>query len=425
MLVRAVLKDLGHTAAEGDGNQDGAPPVRPDRLDAPAPAPGHVAPHRRAAPVASRRAAPGARTPPDATDRDTLFEAIRAVLVRAASDAARHGVPGRPPMGGPRDAGAAPAAGPVPGRRAGGHRGGLPERRYPTGAPDPQDADRASPGRTLARDAWSSPSTPKRPRRCSRSRSAVQRPPSLSASVFDRTDGVPFFVEELGAALASGGRLAPGPFGLELLQGHDLPLPDSVRDAVLLQAADLSRDARTTALAAAVAGQEFSPNVVICGDRPPGMARRAARPRARSSESGPERMRFRHALIRDAFYGEIPWAQRATLHRLMAEQLAGSGAPAVVIAEHWVKAREPERARTCFVAAAEGFDRVHAYRDAAKAARRALDLWPDTPDGDGADRPARTPCGVGAAVRRSERSDRHVARGGRGMAGGRRPGRAG
>jgi hypothetical protein len=40
--------------------------------------------------------------------------------------------------------------------------------------------------------------------------------PTLSAALYDRTQGVPFFVEELAASLRDGARLAPGPRGLEL-----------------------------------------------------------------------------------------------------------------------------------------------------------------------------------------------------------------
>jgi len=200
--------------------------------------------------------------------------------------------------------------------------------------------------------------------------------PSLSAAVFDRTDGVPFFVEELGSALAAGGRLRPGPHGLELVAGQDLPIPDSVRDVVLLQAAGMSREGRAAATTAAVAGQEFSPSMVT------EVAALHAWPdelllRGLVVETEPGRMAFRHALIRDAFYGEVPWTRRVELHRTAAEWLETSGAPAVVVAEHWVKAREPARARPCFVRAAEAFHRVHAYRDGARAARRALELWPE------------------------------------------------
>ena len=60
--------------------------------------------------------------------------------------------------------------------------------------------------------------------------------PTLRRAVFDRTDGIPLYVTELAAALAASGLLQHGPSGLELLDGADVPLPDSVRDAVLLQA---------------------------------------------------------------------------------------------------------------------------------------------------------------------------------------------
>jgi len=49
--------------------------------------------------------------------------------------------------------------------------------------------------------------------------------PSLRRAVFDQTDGVPFFVNELGSALAASGRLEAGPAGLELLEGEDVPSP--------------------------------------------------------------------------------------------------------------------------------------------------------------------------------------------------------
>jgi predicted ATPase len=86
--------------------------------------------------------------------------------------------------------------------------------------------------------------------------------PSLHRAVFDRTDGVPFFVNELASALAASGRLTPGPSGVELLEGEEVPLPDSVRDAVLLGAAGLSDDARAAVMAAAVAGLAFDPELV-------------------------------------------------------------------------------------------------------------------------------------------------------------------
>jgi DNA-binding CsgD family transcriptional regulator len=203
--------------------------------------------------------------------------------------------------------------------------------------------------------------------------------PSLQRAVFDRTDGVPFFVDELASALASSGRLRPGPSGAELLEGEEVPLPDSVRDAVLLRAAGLSDDARAAVLAAAVAGLTFDPELVTAVARldewPDELLRRGI-----VAEAAAGRMAFRHALVRDAFYGEIPWTRRGALHRAVAEQLQAGRAAPVVVAEHWARGRRPDQARASLLAAAEAFGAVHAYRDAARTTRRALALWPEEGD---------------------------------------------
>jgi tetratricopeptide (TPR) repeat protein len=203
--------------------------------------------------------------------------------------------------------------------------------------------------------------------------------PSLRRAVFDRTDGVPFFVNELGSALAASGRLEAGPSGLELPAGEDVPLPDSVRDAVLLRAAGLSGDARAAVLAAAVAGQTFDPELVTAvaglAEWPDELLRHGI-----VAEAAPGRMAFRHALVRDAFYGEVPWTRRVALHRAVAQRLEATHAAPVVVVEHWALGRRPAQARASLLVAAEAFCSVHAYRDAERTTRRALELWPEERD---------------------------------------------
>jgi DNA-binding NarL/FixJ family response regulator len=203
--------------------------------------------------------------------------------------------------------------------------------------------------------------------------------PTLRRAVFDRTDGIPLYVTELSAALAASGRLQSGASGLDLLDGADVPLPESVRDAVLLRATGLSEDARAAAMAAAVAGQLFDPELVraVAGLHtwPDELVRRGL-----VTEEPAGRMAFRHALVRDAFYSDIPWTTRIKLHRLVAQHLAAGRATPAVIAEHWVLGREPGLAREALLAAADGFCAVHAYRDGARAFRRALELWPEGED---------------------------------------------
>ena len=206
--------------------------------------------------------------------------------------------------------------------------------------------------------------------------------PSLRDAIFDRTDGVPFFVTELGLALAASERLSSGPAGCELHAGEDLPLPDSVRDAVLLRASGLSDEARAAIAVAAVAGQSFDVESVMAiaglDEWPDELLRLGFLVEGPAGD-----MAFRHALVRDAFYGDIPFLRRRTLHGLVAERLQAAGVPAPIVAEHWSQAREPDRARRCFLAAADAAYAVHAYVDGARAARRALELWADGQDESG------------------------------------------
>jgi DNA-binding CsgD family transcriptional regulator len=94
-------------------------------------------------------------------------------------------------------------------------------------------------------------------------------------------------------------------------------------------------------------------------------------------ESGPGTLDFRHALVREAIYAQVPWTRRRQLHRSLAELLEARGARAAVVAEHWLGAHESQRAYPALVEAAEEFAAVHAYREALAAARRAAELWLD------------------------------------------------
>src|SRR5919108_100275 len=85
---------------------------------------------------------------------------------------------------------------------------------------------------------------------------------SLTRTIHDRTEGIPFYVEELARALLLTGSLTPGRHGLELSKAGEVPLPSSVRDAVLIGASELSDAARTAADVAAAAGEAFDLDLV-------------------------------------------------------------------------------------------------------------------------------------------------------------------
>lgn len=205
--------------------------------------------------------------------------------------------------------------------------------------------------------------------------------PALATTLFLRTQGIPLFVEELAQALTSSGRLREGRRGLELVGTGELPLPETVLDAVLLRAEGLSSAAKEALAVTSVAGLRFDLGLVA--DLAPVRGLEEAVEAGFLMEVEPGEGAFRHALARDALYHAVPWRRRRSLHREIAKGLEDAGASPAAIADHWLAAGEPERARRAWVAAAAGWCDVHAYRDAAQAARRALDLWPEEEDEPG------------------------------------------
>jgi DNA-binding CsgD family transcriptional regulator len=176
--------------------------------------------------------------------------------------------------------------------------------------------------------------------------------PVLVDKVVARTEGVPFFVEELVAA------------------GDAVPVPQTVRDAILLRTAGLGAPSRAALDIAAVIGLDFHASTVaaIGGHEWPddlddgGLV----------TVTGNDERRFRHALIQEALYSEVPWSRRRELHLAVADRTSD---PAVA-ATHLLAGRDFDRARPALLAAAARQEAEHAYRDAAKLIKQALENWP-------------------------------------------------
>jgi DNA-binding CsgD family transcriptional regulator len=202
--------------------------------------------------------------------------------------------------------------------------------------------------------------------------------PSLAAVLYDRTQGVPFFVEELVATLRAESMLAPGPGGLELRSGGAVPVPDTVRDAVLLRVEQLDEPAREALGAAAVAGRRFALDVLDELGVTTDFEHAAALGLVIEIEPGVAA--FRHTLVREAVYADVPWPRRRDLHRGVAQALENRVAPQRLVAEHRLAAGDRDGARAALVAAADASCAVHAYRDAGLALRKAIELVPHDDD---------------------------------------------
>jgi DNA-binding CsgD family transcriptional regulator/tetratricopeptide (TPR) repeat protein len=179
----------------------------------------------------------------------------------------------------------------------------------------------------------------------------------MVAKVVERSAGTPLLIEELA--------------DLGARSGEYPPLPDVVRVTVRERAGRLGPAGRELLEVAAVAGLSVDARLL-----------RALRPGAAPQElvaAGllePDRdgFRFRHPLLQESAYEDVPPPRRAALHEEIARRLsndsaAGSSAPAERIAVHLDRAGQPEAALAVLE---EGAQRAQAAGEVGRAATLSL-----------------------------------------------------
>ncbi len=183
-------------------------------------------------------------------------------------------------------------------------------------------------------------------------------------AVHERTEGNPFFVEELI-------RAEPGDV-----------VPRGVDDLIRRRLEQLNQDAARTLAAAAVTGREFTSSLLanalgrdedeLIGDLEAAVAAHAVR-----EVSGmPGRFAFEHALVRETVYAGLSAARRARLHQRVGEVLEPATeqtAPAT-LAYHFSSAGDLERALKYTIAAAHAARHVAASGAAAQHYDAAMAL---------------------------------------------------
>jgi DNA-binding CsgD family transcriptional regulator/tetratricopeptide (TPR) repeat protein len=198
---------------------------------------------------------------------------------------------------------------------------------------------------------------------------------SWPAYVHRVSGGNPLFVRELARVLAQEDRLA-GP-------ATELPVPAHVRAMAGYRLERLTAACRALLGGASAMGEEFDVSLL----QKAGDAEDAAELLAEAIGAGvlvddpeaPDRLRFAHALVRQARYDELPRAERIDWHRRIAAALdATEGAHAGELARHRVRAVVDAASRRTAIdacrAAAVTADRALAFADAAHWYARALDL---------------------------------------------------
>jgi DNA-binding NarL/FixJ family response regulator len=196
-------------------------------------------------------------------------------------------------------------------------------------------------------------------------------------AVFERTNGIPLHVEELLAALP------PDALGDGQLI-RDAHVPDTISDAVLARLSRLPDDARMVARAGAVIGRCFTPEVLA------GVTGRPLPDLEPAIESLVDAAilypfdyidhgyyDFRHQLLRDAVYGEVPPSQLRRFHAQAAEFVMSLEASNIVHASrHYERAGLRPQAYRASLAGAEEAGRISARHEAWELYRRAIDNMP-------------------------------------------------
>ncbi len=166
---------------------------------------------------------------------------------------------------------------------------------------------------------------------------APSLPQAMVATIIERSAGTPLLVQEL-ASLASRSGALPD-------------LPDIVRATVRERAQRLGPAARELLEVAAVAGGEVDQDLLE-SLRPDPPADELVS--AGLLERDGARLRFRHPLLQEAAYQDVPSERRRAIHQELAEALAWSGAhPAERIAGHLERAGRPQTALSVLESDAE------------------------------------------------------------------------
>ena len=211
--------------------------------------------------------------------------------------------------------------------------------------------------------------------------------PALVGEILARSEGNPFFAEELLAAHLEGTRL-----------------PSALRDLVLDRVEALSEATQRVLEAAAVAGSRVDHELLAAvvgqdAERLVWLLREAVAHHVLAVDEASGAYVFRHALVQEAVYDDLLPAQRGRLHAAYARALdrrieqrvdlgaaAGRtvrGATAVErgqLAYHWYAAHDLGQALLACVQAGQAAAAAAAPAEAVEHYERALELWDQVPE---------------------------------------------
>ncbi len=189
--------------------------------------------------------------------------------------------------------------------------------------------------------------------------------PTVVERILDLAEGNPFFILELS-------RVAAGDVGTAI--------PPTVWDAVAARFLDLDEATLGMLARLAVARDELDLSSVLALT---GMAESEASMLLDVAlDTGVlvvvgSRYRFRHELVRQALVERLPHHRRIAVHRDAARRLAAGGAPAALIARHWLDGERSGEAVPWLLTAARHAISVGAFADALASVEPLLEHEPE------------------------------------------------
>jgi DNA-binding CsgD family transcriptional regulator len=191
----------------------------------------------------------------------------------------------------------------------------------------------------------------------------------LSALV-DRAEGNAYYAEELLAASS----------------GSSGVLPSGLAALLLARVARVSGPAQQVLRAAAVAGRRASDQLVLAAsgldDAGYEEAVREVVAHHLLVPDGPDGYRFRHALLREAVYGDLLPGERTRLHERFTALLADVPGAAAELAYHSLAGHDVTGALAASVRAGEEAERIGAPAEAHRHYDQALELWDRVADAE-------------------------------------------
>ncbi len=227
-------------------------------------------------------------------------------------------------------------------------------------------------------------------------------PESLRQRILEKTEGNPFFIEEVVRVLIDNGAViredagASGGAGIRWRTRQDIgeiDIPGNLQTLLTARIDRLEEDARRTLQLASVIGRSFYYRILDTINRAVSVVQANLEPQLRTLQRAemileaarlPElEYAFRHALTQEAAYGTILLRQRREFHRQVGEAIEGLFADRVdefysMLAHHFAEAHDPRALRYQTLAGDAAF-RLFAIPEAVNHYRLALELAQSAP----------------------------------------------